>query len=176
MEERRLLLAVALSFLVLLGYRWLYPPAPAPAPGASAPGTAAGVQAPPPSPPPAEAPPVAAAEAAVADEKERRVEVDANGALLAFSNRGARLLSWRLGAFKDARGAPEELVRTPPGGPRPLDLETGEPQLDQRLRDALFQPSSEALHMGDAEAELRFRWAEGELAAEKVLRFRPGTP
>lgn len=173
MEERRLLLAVALSFVVLLGYRWLYPPAPAPeAPqAASAPSTR---PAPTPVPEPASA---ASPEPAVADARERRVEVIGTHALLAFSNRGARLLSWRLPDFKDARGAPEDLVQTPAGGLRPLDLETGEPELDVQLREALFQPSTETLQLGaDSEAELSFRWAEGELAAEKTLRFKPGTP
>jgi YidC/Oxa1 family membrane protein insertase len=67
------------------------------------------------------------------------------------------------------------MVQTPPGGPRPLDLETGDPELDLRLREALFQPSAEALQIGAAEAELVFRWSAGELAAEKTLRFQPGS-
>jgi YidC/Oxa1 family membrane protein insertase len=173
MDERRLMLAVALSFLVLLGYRVLYPPQPEAEP--AAPATAASV-APPAAiaaSPPATPASAAAPEPAVADERERRVEVIGRDSVVAFSNRGARLLSWRLQRFKDARGAPEEMVQTPQDGARPLDLETGDPAVDARLRGALFEPSSETLTLaGEDDAQLRFVFSDGELVAEKTLRFR----
>ena len=173
MEERRLMLAVALSFLVLLGYRLLFPPPPAAEPThvSDAPRAAAPAEAPPapPSPTPEPTP-----RPLVADERERRVEVQGDSEV-AFTNRGARLVSWRLPQFKDARGAPEEMVQTPAGGPRPLDLETGDPTVDRRLREALFQPSTDTLSLdGSGEAELSFAYADGDLEAEKRLRFRPG--
>ena len=77
----------------------------------------------------------------VADARERRVEVQGEDATLAFTNRGARLVSWQLERYRDARGRPEEMVQTVPGAPRPLDVETGDPDLDARLREALFLPS-----------------------------------
>jgi YidC/Oxa1 family membrane protein insertase len=185
MEERRLLLAVALSLLVLTAYQFLFPTAPAPRRPATAPsagpsaapavpvrptpaGTvAAGVTA-----RPTAAPPVAQ----VADERERRVELQGEQVTVAFSNRGARLVSWQLNRFRDAKGRPEEMVQNVPGGPRALDVETGDPDVDPRLRDALFQPSAEVVTLGPSgEAELRFQWAEGELEATKALRFQaPG--
>lgn len=170
MDERRLMLAVALSFLVLLGYRVLYPPQPAPEPiGASIAASAAPVE---PSAPLSTAS-TPAPQQAVSDERERRVEIVGRDSVVAFSNRGARLVSWRLQRFTDARGAAEEMVQTPPDGPRPLDLETGDAAVDARLREALFEPSSQTLTLvGQGEAELRFAFADGELAAEKTLRFR----
>lgn len=177
MEERRLLLAVALSLLVLTAYQLLFAPAPrpspsptpGPSPGAAAAGTTGATT---PSPLPASPPPVVAVPA-VADVKERRVEVQGEDATLAFTNRGARLVSWRLERYRDASGRPEEMVQTLPGAPRPLDVETGDPALDERLREALFQPSAETLVLrGAEEAELTFRYAEGDLEAEKVLRVR----
>jgi len=186
MEERRLLLAVALSLLVLTAYQFLFPPAPAPrrpvpAPSAApsaAPslpirpatttgGAAGGVTA-----RPTAAPPVAQ----VADERERRVELQGEQVTVAFSNRGARLVSWQLKRFRDAKGRPEEMVQNVPGGPRALDVETGDPDVDPRLRDALFLPSAEVVTLGPSgEAELRFQWAEGDLEATKTLRFQaPG--
>src|SRR5262245_53062024 len=140
MDERRLMLAVALSFLILLGYRILYPPQPA----ADMPSPAPAERATPPpasAPPPADlspAAPIVAAQKEVAAESERRVEVVGRDCVVAFSNRGARLVSWRLERFRDARGAAEEMVQTPRDGPRPLDVETGDVGVDARLRDALF--------------------------------------
>jgi YidC/Oxa1 family membrane protein insertase len=58
---------------------------------------------------------------------------------------------------------------------RPLDLETGDPELDARLRDALFRPSAATLTLEEraAAAALRFEYAAGGLEAHKTLVFRP---
>jgi len=185
MEERRLLLAVALSLLVLTAYQFLFPtaptarrPAPSPsaapaaAPAALVRPTPAGVAASGVTARPTAAPPVAQ----VADERERRVELQGEQVTVAFSNRGARLVSWQLKRFRDAKGRPEEMVQNVPGGPRALDVETGDPDADPRLRDALFLPSAEVVTLGPSgEAALRFQWAEGDLEATKTLRFQaPG--
>jgi len=179
MEEKRLLLAVALSLLVLTGYQLFFapPPRPRPSPAAVAGASAdvAGAPLPPSpggavSPPPPTAPPPALR---VADERERRIEAQGRDVAVAFSNRGARLLSWRLLQFKDARGRPEEMVQAVAGGPRPLDIETGDAGLDTRLREALFKASAESLVLSGAPGELRFTFAEGDLEAEKTLRFEP---
>jgi YidC/Oxa1 family membrane protein insertase len=185
MEERRLLLAVALSLLVLTAYQFLFPTAPAPRRPATGPSAAPSAGPSVPARPmaagaaaagvtarPTAAPPVAQ----VADERERRVELQGEQVTVAFSNRGARLVSWQLKRFRDAKGRPEEMVQNVPGGPRALDVETGDPDVDPRLRDALFLPSAEVVTLGPSgEAELRFQWAEGDLAATKTLRFQaPG--
>jgi YidC/Oxa1 family membrane protein insertase len=176
MEERRLLLAVALSLLVLTAYQLFFAPPPRPQPSPPpGPALAASPSAPAASPSPdrAASPPPAAAVTRVADEKERRVEVQAPDVALAFTNRGAGLLSWRLLHFADPRGRPEEMVQAVAGGPRPLDLETGDPAVDVLLKEALFEPSTENLVVAGLPADLRFTYAEGELEAEKTLRFEP---
>src|SRR4029450_6805972 len=122
MEERRLLIALALSLLVLTAWRYLVapptPPESAPpagsAPAASTPATA--VPAPGPSatvaPAPAAKPsPVAPPAAGAGDERERRVGGDAPDVAVAFTNRGARLISWKLKRFRDAEGREEEMVQ-----------------------------------------------------------------
>jgi YidC/Oxa1 family membrane protein insertase len=115
--------------------------------------------------------PQPAAEAA-ADTLERRIEVAAPGYAVAFSNRGARLLSWTLAEYRDARGRPEEMVPASSAGLRPLDLETGDPALDGRLKEALFLASAETLDVsGEEPQELRFEFSDGEVRAEKVLAF-----
>src|SRR5687767_3169442 len=179
MEERRLLLAVALSLLVLTAYQLLYPPPP-PSPVAarpSPPAAATALPAPPatplPSAPGPAAPPAASVVTPVADDKERRVEMEAPGLALVFTNKGARLLSWQLLEFKDRRGRPEEMVRMVPEGPRPLDLETGDPVLDARLRSALFRPSAErVVATAGGDAVVRFDYAAGDLEASKALTVR----
>jgi YidC/Oxa1 family membrane protein insertase len=186
MEERRLLLAVALSLLVLTAYSLLFaPPRRAPSPAATPtarPPAAAAAEAPPSAPPiPTANPPVATGPAVtvpiVGDSREKRVEVVAPDYTVAFTNRGARLLSWTLLRYRDAEGRPEEVVPAAPGAAvRPLDVETGEPALDARLRAGLYQPSAETLAIdagSKAPQSLRFAFADGEVEAEKTLRFGP---
>jgi YidC/Oxa1 family membrane protein insertase len=174
MEERRLLLAVALSLVVLTAYSLLFapppaPPAASPAPTPASAPVAAAVASP---VAPAEAPSVPASPA-VSDERERRVEVQAPDYTVAFTNKGARPVSWTLARFRDSQGAPEEMVPARGAGLRPLDVETGDPAIDARLREALYQPSSETLSVSGHEPRtLRFSWSDGELAAEKTLEFR----
>jgi YidC/Oxa1 family membrane protein insertase len=185
MEERRLLLAVALSLVILTLFSQYFTPAGAPEKPAAVPSTAAAASPGPVatpaaalSPRPAEAlpsggTPAWAARLMVADERERRVEVETAEASVAFTNRGARLVSWTLRQQRDARGRPEEMVPAQAAGVRPLDIETGDAALDAKLREALFKPSSETLAAGGTEpATLIFTYADGAgLEAEKTLRF-----
>src|SRR5687768_8978221 len=168
MEERRLILAVALSLLVLTAYQLLFPPPPPrPAAGAAPSASAVPSGATAPSLPPAASPaapvtmgaapsavasPAVAAPARVADDKEWRVELEAADLALVFVNKGARLLSWQLPEFKDRRGKPEEMVRILEGAVRPLDIETGDPGLDARLQAAPFRVSSEQVSAAPGDA------------------------
>ena len=182
MEERRLILAFALSFAVLLGFRmWTnsrYPqPEAVPAQGAPpvapagvgvspAPKTSPATIAPAPAPTPVSAP----APAAVTGD-EQRVELIFKDAEIAFSSKGARLLSWKLLEYKDARGKP---VEAHPGGnpaPGPLDLVTGRADLDARIRDALFR--STELNVG-GEKGARFDFSDGSLVVSKTIRTIKG--
>lgn len=175
MEERRLLLAIALSLLVLTAYQFLFPAKPSSRETAPAVATESKpvTSAPKAAPMDAAAPvaPQVVAVPAVADDRERRVEVNGPDLSVAFTNRGARLLSWRLAAFSDERGRPEEMVHAVNGAGRPFDLETGDAAVDERLRQALFRPSSETLNLDGQEGVLRLEFAEGDLSAEKVFRF-----
>jgi YidC/Oxa1 family membrane protein insertase len=189
MEERRLLIAVALSLLVLTAYQLLFappprPPVASPVPAASASASAAPAPAspaPPASSGPAAAAPTAAASPAPAasvpaqaDVEERRVEVVTPEVTVAFNNKGARVISWTLARFGDAAGRPEELVQTVKDAPHPFDLETSDTEVDTRLRQALFLPSATQVTAEKGKpAEIRFRYAADDLEAEKVMRF-PG--
>src|SRR5512143_284372 len=177
MEERRLLVAVALSLFVLTAYSLLFapaspPPSPSPSPTAAptatpAPSSAEAAPAPPAAAP---APQPAAAAPAVADERERRVEVQADEYTVAFTNRGARVISWTLSRYRDAQGRPEEMVSAQGGAIRPLDVETGDAAVDARLREALFKPSAEiAVVSADRPQTLRLAFSDGQIEAEKTL-------
>src|SRR6202008_3793492 len=96
----------------------------------------------------------------ISDDQERRVEAAGPDLVVAFSNRGARLLAWQLQSFRDARGRPEEMVPAVREGPYPLDLETGQPEIDARLRTALFRAQPADLKLGPGGGELRFEYAE----------------
>lgn len=185
MEERRLLIAVALSLLVLTAYQLLFapaprPPAPSPSPMAVGPSPSTGAPLPasgpgaPPGPSPAAVATPVLQVTAIADDQERRVEVVTPDVTVAFNNRGARIISWKLTRFGDAAGKPEELVQTVRDAARPFDLETNDTEVDARLRQALFLPSAGVLTAEPGKpAEIRFRYAADDLEAEKVMRF-PG--
>jgi YidC/Oxa1 family membrane protein insertase len=180
MEERRLLLAVALSLLVLTAYSLLFAPPTSPPRPEAIPSPPSATAMPPADVLPAEARPAPAGPAAttppaaLSDERERRIEVVAPDYAVAFSNRGARPVSWKLARYRDSHGDPEEMVPAQASsGARPLDLETGDPSVDARLREALFQASSETVSVSGSEPQtLRFTWSDGELVAEKTLAFR----
>jgi YidC/Oxa1 family membrane protein insertase len=182
MEERRLLVAVALSLFVLTAYSLLFAPAsPPPAPSPSASASPAGTASPSTAPAPARATPAPAAPeaaprpAAVEDEKERRVEIQADAYTVAFTNRGARVISWKLSRYRDADGQPEDMVSAGGGSIRPLDLETGDAAVDARLRNALFKPSAEVVVVSGGRPEaVRFAFSDGEVEAEKTLVFDAG--
>jgi YidC/Oxa1 family membrane protein insertase len=186
MEERRLLIAVALSLLVLTAYQFLFPTAPtarrpvagpSAAPSAGGP-TAARSPAAVPSPGLRSGTAAAGAPVAVApvsDALERRVEAQSEDVAVAFSNRGARLVSWQLKRYRDGKGRPEEMVQNIPGGPRALTsrwvILTGSAPAGR------FLPAVRGSR--DARRRRRDRaapdWAEGELEASKTLRFQsPG--
>lgn len=182
MEERRLILAFALSFAVLLGFRmWTnsrYPQpvaTPAQSIASPTPGVPAASPAPQSSPanvakvPTPTLAPVPAAPLVTGDE--RRVELTFKDAEIAFSTKGARLLSWKLLDYKDQRGKP---VEAHPGGnpaPGPLDLITGRAEVDSRIREALFR--STELNVG-GEKGARFEFSDGTLEVTKTVQAIKG--
>ncbi|MBK5257085.1 MAG: hypothetical protein JJE39_13730, partial [Vicinamibacteria bacterium] len=174
MEERRLILAFALSFAVLLGFRmWTnarYPPAQTgtaqidpPAATVTPPEAATMLG---PQMAEAEIRPVVEAAPVVTGE-ERRVEINTAEAEIAFSSRGARLLSWKLLEYKDERGKPLEAHPGSNPLPGPLDIVTGNPEVDARLRAGLFRVTdvNEGPNRG-----ARFEFSDGSLVATKTIR------
>lgn len=146
--ERRALLAVVLSILVLgIWQAFVAPPLP-PSPPATDVGAGEPV---PPVPDPLQAVGGGASEApdggtthpdAVAAEAQREFIVETATYSVRFDNRGGRILSWRLLKFEDDLGTPRELVlrELPAGEEFPFRLAVvGDEAATERLDSALFR-------------------------------------
>lgn len=181
MEERRLLLALGLLVLALMAHQWLFGPAPnaSPTRNADAPRSEPATTAP---TTPAAAPAAAVAPSAVAisapvvaDDRERRVEIHSPDVEIAFTNRGARIVSWRLKRYADDQGRGEEMVESLPLDAKPLDIETGDRAVDGMLRTALFRPSAESVAVpADGEATLELQFSDGRVEVRKQITLGRG--
>ena len=187
--ERRVFIAVILSFVVLYGYQALFMPAepppatkPATAPAQPA-ANATGVASPAATAaasPPATAPAAAPAPAArVAEASAREIVVDTAHARIVLSNVGARVLRWQLKGYTDAQGAMVDLVPSnlPPEEPSPFSLAVADKALTSRLQSAIYRVSGDTQGRVDAHTQPRevvFEYEdEGGLAVRKALQFEP---
>ncbi len=194
--EKRLLVAIFLSFLVLYAYQVfvLKPaadkakreaPSAATTPGAPAGGVPAGspamTQAAAPATPAPSAAAAAPATPSVADTIERDVVIETRTLRAVFTNRGARLKSWKLKAYRDLQKRPQELVPTylEAKESRPFDLMVDDETATARLREALFQVSAGAAGDVDATRQaqtITFEYADDSgLIAHKAFTFEPNT-
>jgi YidC/Oxa1 family membrane protein insertase len=148
--ERRVLLAISLSFAVLFIYQALFIPPPADnttpvAPLASAaPATSVGGAPALPSGETASAPPAVAAampETLVGDAAEREVVVETATVRAVFTNRGARLRHWALKNYRDDDEGPIDLIPEviPPDLPLPFSLRVDDTAVSLRLNEALYR-------------------------------------
>src|SRR5918995_2008809 len=186
--ERRLLLAIVLTFVVLTAYQWLVPmpqPVPVPAtqtttPSAAAPAaqspTATATPTPAPVTPPATPDPI---ETLQADTTERTITLD-NGVVRAvFSNRGATLAAWELSNYTGAGGKPVDLVPhdVPANQPKPFSLKLEDASKSARLNTALFaSASSGTLDARSAPVTIAFEYQDAAgLHARKQFVIEPNS-
>jgi YidC/Oxa1 family membrane protein insertase len=158
--ERRLLIAILLTFLVLTVYQWMLPKPP-PTPAQTAPSTATGSgptsAGPAPAsgqtgPPSAAVPPLPAVDTILADSAEKTIAVD-NGVVHAlFSNRGGVLISWQLAKYHDNAGHPVDLIPRdlPADAPKPFALKLDDAAKTARVNSALYTISNAAGGVLDA--------------------------
>jgi len=178
--ERRVLLAISLSFVVLFLYQRLVPPPPeqptavgttaapvgAPVPGASTLAPAAT---------PATMPVVAATRS---DSVEREYVIETEQVRAVFTNRGGRLKHWGLKQYPDRSGQPVELVPTDVGSqPLPFSLATADAAQTARLNGEFYAVENAAPERIDATsspAALTFVYegADG-LVARKQFTLQP---
>jgi YidC/Oxa1 family membrane protein insertase len=182
--ERRVLLAIFLSFIVLYAYQALFVK-PVPKPG-TAPGPAS-TATPAPAPVPAALPPAAVelepgvattAKPLVSDASERDVRVETRDAIAVFTNRGARLKSWRLKHYQDEKHEPVELVSHEFGDKEPLPFSLRVPSETQTktLNGALYSvsgaPDSSAPVTAPTQVTFEYRDSSG-LRAVKEFHLEP---
>lgn len=188
--ERRVLLAIFLAFIVLYGYQWLVPP-PAPPPPAQAPAGAASAAdavapaaapaaaaAPPPAVPPPAEPVANAAQVLVGEASERDIRVETPEVIAVFTNRGARLKSWRLKNYLDGAGEPLELIPAAATQPLPFTLGVSDAALASTLNASLFQVTgaSSAGAVASNPIALTFEYRDtAGVEATKSFRVDPGT-
>ena len=182
--ERRVLVAILLSLAVLYVYQaFLVKPVPKTAvstPGAST--NAVSEPAAPSIPPSASpaatpaTPSVPAAAPVVADSAERDVRVETNNVIAVFTNRGARLKSWRLKKYLDQQGKPQELVETQlPTQPLPFTLSTSDPQLDATLNSAFYTVSGTPSGAITSPIDVSFEYRDAAgVHVTKTFHFTPG--
>jgi len=180
--ERRVFVAILLSFAVLYGYQALFVPPQKPAVDV--------VEKKEPTPPPATTPAAAAAAtpeapvvpeptAQVAEVSEREIVVETETSQVVLTNRGGRVLHWRLKGYRDGAGAMVDLVPSdvPPDQPRPFALTVDDAELTRRLNHALFRVSGDVNSRANAEkqaATVSFEFEDaGGLHVRKDFRFDP---
>lgn len=182
--EKRVLIAVLLSFLVLWAYTAIvpHPKPPITRPGAaaaSAPGeAAAGGQAAGPDEPVAPVTPLApTAAATVSDTTEHSIVIDTKLVRAVFSNRGGVLRSWTLKKYQDGQGHPVDLVPEglPPSEPRPFSVRLPDPVQTGLANSALFHVNSpEAVDATVAPATVVFDYEDQSgFRAHKQFRVDP---
>ena len=172
--ERRVLLAIFLAFLVLYTWQALFvKPVPKPvtgtaattstpssSPAAASSSSAAGgasVDA----PMPAAAPSAPLATALVADTVERDVRVETRDVIAVFTNKGARLKSWRLKHYVDQQKQPQELIEHLPSQPLPFTLRAGDAAVTATLNEGLYKVSGAPPAASDASpADVRFEYRD----------------
>jgi YidC/Oxa1 family membrane protein insertase len=181
--ERRVLIAVLLSFVVLYGYQAMFPVPPEPgqkpaeaskaasAPNASAPAPAnpaPSVQGPaealPGTPTPSTAP-------------ARELVVENSDVRAVFSTRGAALKSWQLKKYRDSNGHPYEMVagHAPATAPLPLSVAVDDAALSATLAAAPFVVAAES-GAGSAGWQARLEYDAGGVRAEKTFSITADKP
>jgi YidC/Oxa1 family membrane protein insertase len=188
--EKRVILAMLLSLVVLVTYQILIGPPPAPqqppaaaqdvAANPTTQGDKAAVKPATPAASTAQAPaPVVSTPPAalvVGDTAARDIVVDADAFVATFTSAGAALKSWRLKQYL-FNGEPLELVSPDaPAGlyPAPFTIQTDDPAQTKVLASALYRPSTERLTLGSSPGTLRFQYQDASgLASQKTFLFQP---
>jgi len=183
--EKRLLVAIVLSFVVLFVYQALFvkhlpPPEPVPE-QIQAPKTQL-------QPPALKTEPTQSQEVQktmppeefqpIAGEKEERIVVETSLYRAIWSNKGAVLHSWQLKEHKDFEGEDFEAVssRAQERGIYPFSLTSDDPSFDQILNNSFFQCAQTKLELNRGQSgTIHFQFAnEDGTKVEKILMFRDG--
>ncbi len=185
--EKRLIAAIVLSFLVLVGYQLLFvksKPQPESQP-ATSPQTAPQTILPPATQPPAQQQPETKAAATpagpgeagkpTAAQADEKIEVDTPLYHAVWSNKGAALKSWKLKKYQNDKNEGYELVSAESAQVNryPFMVKTDDPAVATALNDAFFEASPKDLTLANGkDGTIRFTYSDGKsIRAEKTFRF-----
>src|SRR5262245_13603283 len=178
--ERRVFVAILLSFAVLYGYQALFVPPQKPTVDVVEPKERVAQPVPQATPQVVEQPPAEQEPAAqVADSAEREIVVETATSKVVVTNRRGRVLHWNLKDYREAEGKPVDLVpsNVPADQPRPFSLIVGDAALTRRLNTALFRVSGDKAGRVDASkqpATVSFEFVDAAgLRVRKDFRFDP---
>ena len=182
--ERRVFIAVLLSFVVLYTYQTYFAPAPPKTPAAGAkPAAAASAparDAPAASPAakPAAGPSEPVPLSLLGETQPREITVETDTLRVVFTNRGARILHWQLKNYRDTAGALVDLVPSglPDDEPRPFTLQLDDAKETARVNTALYRVSGDSggTVTPSSGQPLVFEFQdENGLAARKEFQFEP---
>ena len=178
--ERRVFVAILLSFAVLYGYQALFVPPQKPKVDVVEPKEKLAQPAPQAAPTVVEqAPAEHEPTAQTSDSAEREVVVETATSEVVITNRGGHVLHWRLKDYRDAAGKPVDLVPSdvPADQPRPFTLVVDDAAITRRLGAALYRVSGDAGGRVDATkqaATVSFEYAnDAGLRVRKDFRFDP---
>jgi YidC/Oxa1 family membrane protein insertase len=183
--ERRVLLAIFLSFLVVFVYQTLViKPVPKPVPATGKTEPVETPSTPPPSAAPEPARPVVERPVAtplLSESAERDVPVETKDVIAVFTNRGARLKSWRLRHYRNAQGEPQELIErerpaSGPGGVETQALPFTLKAQDTSVTNALTQGLYAVTQASQSPLALRFEYRDSSgLQAVKQFSLDPSS-
>jgi YidC/Oxa1 family membrane protein insertase len=178
--EKRVFLAILLSFAVLFVYQALIPPPP--------PGNASGTPIESPGPAPASPPPASPltdstltapgpdalpeSVPVVGDTRVREIVVETELVRAVFTNRGGRLRHWQLKGFRNDDDVPIDVIPAtiPADMPLPFSLRVEDPTLTARLNNTLYSVD------GPEGGKLSFAMETAEgLSVRKVFTLDPAT-
>jgi YidC/Oxa1 family membrane protein insertase len=188
--EKRVLLAILLSFVVLYGYQKLFlppdlqtapasPSGEAAAPQKEAPTATAATPKPPAHDLPVEASPPPAAAPVNGDTQERDIPFENGSVTAVFSNRGGVIKSWRLKKYLNAAREPLELVPqdVEPTQPKPFTLSADNEAVSKTLASALYRASATRIDASAAAQTLTFEYQDATgLTVRKEFAFDPHSP
>src|SRR6516165_8390299 len=176
--ERRVLLAIFLAFLVLYTWQALFvKPVPKPVTGTAptAANSAAGAPADKattpaePATPETGKPATPLAAAVVSESSERDVRVETDDVVAVFTNKGARLKSWRLKRYLDQEKQPQELIEHLPSQPLPFTLRAGSETTTTTANEGLYAVSgAPSGTSATSPVDLRFEYSDS--AGVRVIK------
>jgi len=174
-QEKRVLAAFALSFLMLLLWRVFFVKEPPPAPSSKsnpAAQTQAGAEK---TSPAAAAPSLPPTMPVIAGSKPEDIVVESDLYKLTFSTRGGVAQSWILKNYRDAKEAPLDVIDDEACGKLgfPMSLSLADGELANSLNSALYvaSPSGGLLK---PPIKLEFTYSDGKVQARKVFTFGTG--